>query len=168
MGNVVVNHSLQAGRRPQKRAFWPAEVSDPAMRAREKAHVVLRQGLACSAGWTMASPDEAAWAEAVSLLDNPEQLWILLPSRSRLEEARVLQHSAQLDLVQMRTEEARELSARANKGSATCGSTAAAEWQLVFLTGMILGTIAICLVLLLFCEGARNDIPKGLVRLCRW
>jgi hypothetical protein len=89
-------------------------------------------------------------AEAVSMVDGPEQLQILLQAETRLQQARVLQHSAQLDLVKMRTEEARELSARAKAISPAPSSTTVAEWYLVLTIGGILGAIAIGLVLVWF------------------
>lgn len=92
-------------------------------------------------------------AEAVSLVDGPEQVQILLQAQTRLEQARVLQHSAQLDLVKMRTEEARELSARAKAVSPSPSSTTAAEWYLVLIVGLIVGAIAACLVLVRFAQG---------------
>jgi len=92
----------------------------------------------------------ASIAEAVSLVDGPEQLPILLQAQTRLQQARVLQHSAQLDLVRMRTEEARELSARAKAIPPPPSSTTAAEWYLVLTLGVILGAMTVGLILAWF------------------
>jgi len=92
----------------------------------------------------------SAVVEAESVVDTPEEVHLLLQAQTRLKEARVLQHTVQLDLVQDKTEEARALSAQVQEDQPGPGSMATAEWNMVLLIGGILVGIVICLVLVGF------------------
>ncbi len=88
-----------------------------------------------------------AVAEAQSLARTPEQQQMALQAQTRLREARVLQHAVQLDLVQQKTEEARELSAEVQQNPQLPATIVTAEWNSVMLIGLILAAIIIVLIL---------------------